>query len=47
MNSYYTIQSIVNRELAKPEDYGEGFSTKYIRHLSYLGDQLRSKNTKF
>jgi hypothetical protein len=26
MNSYYTIQGIVNRELAEPEDYGEGFS---------------------
>jgi hypothetical protein len=26
MNCYHTIQIIVNRELAEPEDYGEGFS---------------------
>jgi hypothetical protein len=47
MNSYYIIQTIVTRELAKPEDYAEGFSTKYIGHLSSLCDQPRSKNTKF
>jgi hypothetical protein len=47
MNSYYIFQTIVTRELAKPEDYREGYSTKYIGHLSYLCDQLRSKDTKF
>jgi hypothetical protein len=33
---YFLVPRTVNRESSKPENYGKGFSTKCMIHLSYL-----------